>query len=116
MQSGKAKKIKSQLVIDDADDKTKKTTTQPVSYIFNYEEGGYSIISADNRIEPILAIVEQGPGIDRKSNLPGGLILWMKATKDQIQNIRKVKLKIARHSGGRRDITVTQKGPFLTTN
>lgn len=113
---GQAKKIKSQLTIDDADDKEKKTPTQPVFYIFNYEEGGYSIISADDRIESVLAIADKGPGIEAHSDLPGGLILWMQAAKNQIQNIRKAKLIRKTIKGGRSGPVITgQKNPLLAT-
>jgi hypothetical protein len=36
----KPRKVKDQIVVDDADDKEKKTLTQAVFYIVNYDEGG----------------------------------------------------------------------------
>lgn len=113
---GKAKKVKSQLTIEDADDSTKKTATQPVFYIVNYEEGGYSVISADDRLKPVLAIVEGGPSVSKGEDLPGGLLIWMKSTKDQIQNIRKVKLTKKIKKGGRTSTyLVGEKLPLLRT-
>ncbi len=110
------KKVKNQITVDDADDKSKKTVSQPVFYICNYEEGGYSIISADDRLPAVLAVVENGVGIEKNAELPGGLILWMKSTKEQIQNIRKSKLTKKAKAGGRVAASVIdQVNPLLTT-
>lgn len=116
MAGNQPKKVKSQLVIDDADDKTKNTSTQPVFYICNYEEGGYSIISADDRLPSVLALVDKGVGIDKNTKLPGGLLLWMQSTKEQIQNIRKVKLTKKSPKGGRVGTSVVaQVNPLMNT-
>ena len=114
--SSAAKRVKNQLTIDDADDKTKKTKDQPVFYVINYEGGGYKIISADDRLEPILADVPGGSAIDKTSKLPGGLLMWMKATKEQIQTIRKVKLSRKAKKGSRKmSGIIASKDPLLRT-
>jgi Peptidase C10 family len=78
--------------------------------------GGDSIISADDRLTPVLAFVESGPGISKSADLPGGLLLWMKSTKDQIQNIRKAKLTKKTKKGGRATSwLVGEKAPLLRT-
>jgi len=57
-------------------------------YIMNYQEKGFIILSADNRIEPIRAfsLTENFP-MDSKY-LPGGLIDWLSETNDMISEVR----------------------------
>ena len=115
----KPKKIKSNLTIDDSDDRQKKASAMPVFYVVNYEEGGYSVVSADDRLGPILATVEKGEDIEKQSELPGGLLLWMFSTKEQIQNIRKRKVSIKGSSSGRvnatKDRILSEVSPLLRT-
>ncbi|MFT3910082.1 MAG: C10 family peptidase [Ferruginibacter sp.] len=60
----------------------------PALYIFNfYEQGGYVIISADLNHEPICAFADEGT-VDMKDNLPGGFLIWLSKTVENIEIIR----------------------------
>ena len=58
-------------------------------YVINYEGGGFMILSADKRMDPVLAYSETStfPMNDPKG-LPGGLVDWMTETKAYVQDIR----------------------------
>ncbi|MGF7082550.1 C10 family peptidase [Mucilaginibacter sp. UYCu711] len=60
----------------------------PSYYIFNYVGGGYSIVSADNRIQPILAYNDKGH-FENSPQLHPGLINWLSVTHKNIQLIKK---------------------------
>lgn len=74
--------------------KIKKTITQLTKqgevafYIFNYEEGGFVIVSADNRLMPILAEVENGEFSYEDVNFPPALQMWLDEIGDFIANAR----------------------------
>lgn len=57
-------------------------------YIVNYKEGGFLLLSADNRVKPVLAYSENNffPFDDR--DYPSGLVQWLFNTKEKIKNIR----------------------------
>lgn len=61
--------------------------SQPYFYVFNYNSGGYSIVSADKRLLPILAYVDNG--YFNKDSLPNGLINWLENTAQIITELRK---------------------------
>ncbi len=63
-------------------------SANPSFYIFNYTDGGYIIITADRRIEPILAYSNNGY-FAHSGNLAGGLLDWMILNHLNIQVIRK---------------------------
>lgn len=63
----------------------------PYFYVFNYSLGGFTIISADRRLMPILAYVDSSSL--RLDSLPSGLILWLEAYAHLIQNLRKTNAK-----------------------
>jgi len=48
----------------------------PSYYVFNYVGGGYSIIAADKRVEPVLAYSDKG-GFATSGALPPGLKHWL---------------------------------------
>ena len=50
--------------------------TNPSYYIFNYVGGGFAIISADRRIEPVLAYSPTS-SFNVTGNLPPGLTNWL---------------------------------------
>jgi len=59
----------------------------PYFYVSNYEDGGYSIVPADNRLLPVMAFSELGNfNID---SMPPGLLYWFEANADNIQNLNK---------------------------
>lgn len=62
----------------------------PNLHIVNYKEGGYAIVSGDNRIAPILAIAENGSLTLTEDNLPEGLILWLAETSDMVSYTKKM--------------------------
>ena len=68
--------------------------TNPSYYIFNYVGGGFSIISADKRVEPILAYSNNGY-FPRSGSLPEGLANWLVVNHKNMQLVRRnPKLKI----------------------
>jgi hypothetical protein len=62
----------------------------PYLYIFNYEGGGYVVVSADERQIPVLAYSETG-SVNEKA-VPEGFILWAGKNKEDIQFIRQGKI------------------------
>ncbi len=58
-------------------------------YIINYNEGGFVIVSADKRVQPILAYSEDLNFNLEKNQIPGGLLNWLKETALSIGEIRK---------------------------
>jgi len=56
-------------------------------YVINYKEGGFLIISADNRISPILAFSETDKFDTNLTKTPEPVIDWMESKKEQVQYI-----------------------------
>lgn len=75
--SRKQKKIKNSRTIQEGKD--------PYFFIFNYQEGGFTVISGDRRLMPIMAYSEYGQFGD---TIPSGLANWMLSTADIIKDIR----------------------------
>lgn len=59
-----------------------------VYYIINYIDNGFVIMSADNRVKPILAYSETDKFSLTEDNYPAGLVEWLVETKDYIKDIR----------------------------
>jgi|LakMenEpi03Aug12_release.lakeMendotaPanAssembly.Ray.scaffolds.fasta_scaffold164924_1 hypothetical protein len=59
----------------------------PSYFIVNYEEGGWSIISSDKRIEPIMAFSETGE-INRDAQLPQGLLVWLMMSHEKMKKLK----------------------------
>lgn len=67
----------------------KQNTEIPQFYIINFKEGGFIIISADKRIEPILAYSESSYfPLDDFSDMPYGLSFWLNSTCNFIDSVR----------------------------
>lgn len=78
---GESRKVKAYLEV-------KPDNNLPSMYIVNYDGGGFIIIAADKRIDPILAYSELNSfNLDDKI-LPEGLINWLKAVHTAIGEIR----------------------------
>lgn len=60
-------------------------------YVFNYDGGGYSIISADKRLLPVQAYVDKGSFTP--DSLPRGLVGWLQTNAKVIQDLRKSNVK-----------------------
>lgn len=56
-------------------------------YVVNYDEGGFIIMSADNRIEPVLAFSESGK-LPMNEELPAGLAGWFEETSEYVEEIK----------------------------
>jgi len=56
-------------------------------YVINYKEGGFLIVSADNRISPILAFSETGSFSSIPTEIIPPVQDWMKGEKEQVQNV-----------------------------
>lgn len=81
MKSGKqVKKVKSLKEI-----KTKNSET--AFYIVNYESGGFVLISADKRIDPILAFSEDN-SFQTDTDYPENLQYWLDLTVKQIEYVK----------------------------
>lgn len=61
----------------------------PSMYIVNYDGGGFIIIAADKRIDPILAYSEDSRFNFEDKVLPEGLLNWMEGVHNAIGEIRK---------------------------
>jgi hypothetical protein len=78
---GEPRKVKAHLVVQ-------PDSNLPSMYIINYDGGGFIILAADQRIDPILAYSENNPfDIDTKI-LPEGLVNWLEAVHNTVQQIR----------------------------
>ena len=60
----------------------------PSMYIINYENNGFVIVSGDNRVSPILAYSDKNSFPTETSDLPEGLITWMKYMDQSLKEIR----------------------------
>lgn len=58
-------------------------------YIVNYDEGGFLIIPADNRVYPILAHSEENSFVTVESEIPDGVNIWVHYTKKAIKKVKK---------------------------
>ncbi len=73
-------KIKNQTIIKDSND-------IPAFYIFNYQDNaGFIFISADYKMQPVLAFFENGEF--KKDIIPGGLMMWVDKTIENIEILR----------------------------
>ena len=73
--------IKSQIVIKDHD-------SIPALYLFNYEDNGFLVISADFKHEPIMAYVKNGH-IEIGDKIPSGFAIWVMKSIFNIESLRK---------------------------
>lgn len=75
--------IESSFSINDED-------SNPIMHIINYEGGGFTIVSGDNRIEPILAYSDNGSFEENEveEEYPEGLQVWIKEIRKTIKYIR----------------------------
>lgn len=62
---------------------------KPLYYITNFVDGGFVIISADNRLHPILAYSESNAFDINPDDFPEGLVNWLDYTKNKVKKIRK---------------------------
>ena len=61
-------------------------------YVVNYENGGFMVMSADNRIAPVLAFSESGE-LPLGEELPDGLVEWLEETSLYVEEVKKSDLK-----------------------
>jgi hypothetical protein len=61
----------------------------PTMYIINNKIGGFVIVSADNRTEPILAFSETNNFSTDLKKMPDGVSFWMKNQSEYIREVRK---------------------------
>ena len=57
-------------------------------YIINYNEGGFVLVSADKRIQPIIGFSEKDTFTASFDSIPEGLQFWIEDTKKQITEIQ----------------------------
>jgi hypothetical protein len=58
-------------------------------YIINYEDGGFIIVAADKRVEPILAYSDKSSFPLEDKVLPTGLLTWLQGVSNTVEDIRK---------------------------
>ncbi|RZK60495.1 MAG: hypothetical protein EOO91_01270 [Pedobacter sp.] len=72
----------------------KEGQTNPTLYILNYEEGGFAIVSGDDRMTPILAYSDKGSfEMTEIEKLPPGVKHWVSSNHRFIADIRSGKQK-----------------------
>ena len=59
----------------------------PAIYVFNYSDGGFALISADDRHEPLLTIQDTG-SLNVNDTIPGGMNQWLLTTVEHIEILR----------------------------
>jgi hypothetical protein len=65
-----------------------------VYYIINYENGGFLILSADNRIHPVLAFsASSNFPVESGNTLPNGLVEWLFDKKEEVEDVRRLNQK-----------------------
>jgi hypothetical protein len=65
----------------------------PTMYIINNKSGGFVIVSADNRTEPIMAFSEINNFSTDLKNIPNGVSFWIENQSNNIKEIRKKNFK-----------------------
>jgi len=68
----------------------KISTTSDVNafYVFNYNEGGFSIVSADDRVSPVLAYCDEGVFSTNINEIPEPVQSWMEEEKEISQAVK----------------------------
>ena len=61
---------------------------QTAFYVINYNEGGFAVIAADNRMSPILAYSETGNFSSTPSEIIPPIKDWIEAEKEQVQYVK----------------------------
>lgn len=67
----------------------KPDSDNPSMYIVNYANSGFIIVSADNRLSPVLAYSENNSFPTDQTVYPGGLVDWLSAIDENVKKIRK---------------------------
>lgn len=58
-------------------------------YVINYRGGGFMLLAADKRVNPVLAFSEEGTfPMNDPAGFPDGLVNWMDDTKAHVQDVR----------------------------
>lgn len=63
-------------------------SNEAVFYIINYENNGFMILSADNRVSPILAYSDKNVFRTNAESYPSGLVEWLTLTKEKVRSVR----------------------------
>lgn len=58
----------------------------PCIYVLNFNQGGWALVSATRKYQPILAHNDKG-SFDVNGNMPGGLMLWKENTVNTISEV-----------------------------
>lgn len=57
-------------------------------YVVNYEDGGFALVSSDNRMDPVLAYSDDGYFDENVAAEQGGLMFWLSCVKEYTQELR----------------------------
>ena len=72
-------------------EKIKDEMGEELIYVINFDEGGFVLMPADNRVEPILAFSENNYFETKNVEQKNGVGLWVSNTKEGIKKIKKSK-------------------------
>ncbi|MHB0755334.1 C10 family peptidase [Polaribacter sp. M15] len=91
--STKSKKLIDQKRTPKDISEVKNDKNKTTFYVINYNEGGYILLSADKRTQPILGFSEKGEFIVNDNIYPIGLKFWVKDVKKRIGDIQDSDIK-----------------------
>ena len=66
----------------------KTTDDKNAFYAINYEEGGFTVVSADDRVSPILAFSEEGKFSNNIDEIPDPVVSWIEEERESIKDIK----------------------------
>lgn len=70
----------------------KTESNENAFYAINYNEGGFVIIAADNRISPILAYSDEGKFSNNIDEIPDAVVSWMEEEKEAVEYVKEMGL------------------------
>jgi hypothetical protein len=106
----------------------KTESNDDAMYAINYEEGGFILVSSDNRVSPIRAFSEEGYFSNNIDEIPDPVVSWMEEEKESVKYVidnqltQKVQIKEEWDFVSNTTTTYAtcsngffQKGPLMTT-
>lgn len=66
----------------------KTISDKNVFYAINYEEGGFVVVSADDRVSPIRAFCEEGKFSNNVDEIPDPVVSWLEDEKESMEYIK----------------------------
>ncbi|NGP90060.1 C10 family peptidase [Fodinibius halophilus] len=86
---GRPKTVNNVLAVSNEDD-------QKSIYLINYNDGGFAVVPADQRLSPIQAYSsENSMPVTTNDTIPGGLAIWLQQRMNTVDQYRKAKQKVS---------------------